>query len=180
MRVDAARNLDTILQTGARLLAEDSSTSVTAIAAEAGVSRRLVHRRFASREALEDSVFEAKLEAIDAVISDARLDRAPVTVALHRFVEGIITVVRRYPIDQEQMRGNAESYSRMLEQRARIAVFVQRAMDEGLIRSDLPEGMAVALLHEIIGLLALQFPDDDPGQAADVAVDALLKGMGLS
>ncbi|MDT7681459.1 MAG: hypothetical protein QOG57_1769 [Pseudonocardiales bacterium] len=101
-------------------------------------------------------------------------------MALHRFVEGIITVVRRYPIDPEQMRGSAESYSRMLEQRARIAVFMRRAMDEGLIRSNLPEGMAVALLHEIVGLLALQFPDCDPGQAADLAVGTLLKGMGAS
>jgi hypothetical protein len=40
--------------------------------------------------------------------------------------------------------------------------------------------MAVALLHEIVGLLALQFPDDDPGQAADIAVETLLKGMGAS
>ena len=180
MRVDAARNLDAILQTGARLLAEDSSTSVTAIAAEAGVSRRLVHRRFASREALEDSVIDAKLGAIDAVISDARLDRAPVAVALHRFVEGIITVVRRYPIDPEQMRGSAESYARMNGQRVRIAAFIRRAMDEGFIRSDLPDGMAMALLHATIDLLALQFPDDEPACAADIAVDTLLKGLGRS
>jgi AcrR family transcriptional regulator len=178
MRVDAARNLDAILETGARLLAEDPSTSIAAIAAEAGVSRRLVHRRFASREALHDAVVHTKLEAIDEVLSDARLDSAPVAVALHRFVEGIIAVVRRYPIDPEQMRDDAESYARMLEQRAQIAAFMQRAMDEGLIRSDLPDGLPQALLHQIIGLLAHRFPDDDPGQAADIAVDTLLKGMG--
>jgi AcrR family transcriptional regulator len=178
MRVDAARNLDAILETGARLLAEDPSTSIAAIAAEAGVSRRLVHRRFASREALHDAVVHTKLEAVDEVLSDARLDSAPVAVALHRFVEGIIGVVRRYPIDPEQMRDDAESYARMLEQRAQIAAFMQRAMDEGLIRSDLPDGLPQALLHQIIGLLAHRFPDDDPGQAADIAVDTLLKGMG--
>jgi AcrR family transcriptional regulator len=180
MRVDAARNLDAILETGARLLAEDPSTSIAAIAAEAGVSRRLVHRRFASREALHDAVVHTKLEAVDAVLSDARLDSAPVAVALHRFVEGIIAVVRRYPIDPEQMRDDAESYARMLEQRAQIAAFMRRAMDEGLIRSDLPEGLPQALLHQIIGLLAHRFPNDDPGQAADIAVDTLLKGMGRS
>jgi AcrR family transcriptional regulator len=178
MRVDAARNLDAILETGARLLAEDPSTSIAAIAAEAGVSRRLVHRRFASREALHDAVVHTKLEAVDEVLSDARLDSAPVAVALHRFVEGIIGVVRRYPIDPEQMRDDAESYARMLEQRAQIAAFMRRAMDEGLIRSDLPDGLPQALLHQIIGLLAHRFPDDDPGQAADIAVDTLLKGMG--
>ncbi|MDT7567015.1 MAG: hypothetical protein QOG76_5639, partial [Pseudonocardiales bacterium] len=162
MRADAARNLDAVLETGARLLAADSGTSITAIAAEAGVSRRLVHRRFASREALEECVFQTKLEAIDAVLADARLDSAPVAVALHRFVEGIIAVVRRYPIDPEQMRGSAESYARMNGQRVRIAAFIRRAMDEGFIRSDLPDGMAMALLHATIDLLALQFPDDEP------------------
>jgi AcrR family transcriptional regulator len=180
MRVDAVRNLDTILQTGARLLAEDPSTSIAAIAAEAGVSRRLVHRRFESREALHDAVVHTKLEAIDAVLADARLDSAPVAVALHRFMEGIIAVVRRYPIDPEQMRDDAESYARMLDQRAQVAAFMQRAMDEGLIRSDLPDGLPGALLHQVIGMLAQQFPDGDPGEAADIAVDTLLSGMGRS
>jgi AcrR family transcriptional regulator len=180
MRVDATRNLEAILETAARLLAEDPSTSMTAIAAEAGVNRRLVHRRFASREELHDAVVHTKLEAIDVVLRDARLDSAPVAVALHRFVEGIIAVVRRYPIDPEQMRDDAESYARMLDQRAQIAAFMQRAMDEGLIRSDLPEGLPQALLHQSIGLLARQFPDDDPGEAADIAVDTLLSGMGRS
>jgi len=180
MRADAARNLDAILQTGARLLAADSSTSIAAIAAGAGVSRRLVHRRFASREALRDAVFQAKLDAIDAVLADARLDTAPVAVALHRFVEGIIAVVHRYPIDPDLMRDDAQSYARMLDQRAQVAAFMRRAMDEGLIRSDLPEGMAQAQLHQMIALLAQQFPDHDPALAADIAVDTLLRGTGRS
>ncbi|WP_445183423.1 TetR/AcrR family transcriptional regulator [Pseudonocardia sp. Cha107L01] len=180
MRVDAARNVDAILRTGARLLAEDPSTSITAIAAEAGVSRRLVHRRFATREALHDAVVHTKLDAIDAVLADARLDSAPVAVALHRFVEGIISVVRRYPIDPEQMRDDAESYARILEQHGRIADFLRRAMNEGLIRTGLPDGMVQAQLRQIIALLAHQFPDHDPGKAADIAVDTLLSGMGRS
>jgi hypothetical protein len=57
---------------------------------------------------------------------------------------------------------------------------MQRAMDEGLIRSDLPEGLPQARLHQIIGLLAVGYPDDDPGQAADIAVDTRLRGVGRS
>jgi AcrR family transcriptional regulator len=179
MRADAARNLDAILQTGARLLAEDPSTSIAAIATEAGVSRRLVHRRFTSREALREAVFQTKLEAIDAVLADARLDTAPVAVALHRFVEGIIAVAHRYPIDPDLMRDDAQSYSRMLRQRAQVAAFMRRAMHEGLIRSDLPDGMAQAQLHQIIALLARHLPDD-PARAADIAVDTLLTGVGAA
>jgi len=180
MRSDAARNLDTILRTGARLLAEDPGTSITAIAAEAGVSRNAVHRRFATRDALRDAVLHTKLDAIDAILSDARLDRAPVAVALHRFVEGIVAVMRRYPIDQDRMRDDAESYGRMLAQRERIAAFLRRAMDEGVIRSDLPDGLAQALLHQIVILLGRQFRDLDAPEIADIAVNTLLVGIGGS
>jgi AcrR family transcriptional regulator len=178
MRADAERNIDAVLRTGARLLAEDPGTSIATIAAEAGVDRRTVYRRFACREALRDAVFETKLDAVDAVLLDARLDSAPIAVALHRFVEGIIAVVRSYPIDQHQMPCDTESYARMLEQRAQIGAFLRRAMDEGLIRSDLPDGMAQALLHQIITMLAKQFDGHDPARAADIAVDTLLSVIG--
>jgi len=159
-------------------LEEDPSTSFTTLAAEAGVSRNLVHRRFPDREALRDAVFRAKLDAVDAVLREARLEYAPVEVALHRFVEGVIAVIRRYPINPEQMRSDAQSYTRMLDQRERVAAFMQRAMDEGLIRTDLPDGVAPALLHKIIALVTFQLPDHDPARAADVAVDTLLRGIG--
>jgi AcrR family transcriptional regulator len=180
MRADAARNIDAVLQTGARLLAEDPSTSIAAIAAEAGVDRRTVYRRFACRETLRDAVFHTKLDGIEAVLREARLESAPVAVALHRFVEGIIGVVRRYPIDPELMTDDADSYQRMLGQRKQIANFIQRAVDEDLIKSDLPDGMAAALLQKIIALFARQYCHLSPAQAADIVVDTFLNGIGKS
>jgi hypothetical protein len=76
------------------------------------------------------------------------------------------------------MRSDAESYTRMLDQRERVAAFMGRATDEGLIRSDLPDGVAPALLQKIIVLVTFQLPDHDPARAADIAVDTLLKGIG--
>jgi hypothetical protein len=78
------------------------------------------------------------------------------------------------------VRGDAECYARMLDQRAQVATFMRRAADEGLIRSDLPDGLAQAQLHLIIALLARQFPDHDPAQAADIAVHTLLEGLARS
>jgi AcrR family transcriptional regulator len=178
MRADAERNIEAVLRTGARLLAEDPGTSIATIAAAAGVDRRTVYRRFASREALRDAVLHTKLDAVDAVLDDARLDTAPVGVALHRFMEGVIAVARRYPIDLDQAHSDAESCTRRLGQHERIAAFLRRAIDEGLIRADLPDGMAEALLKQIVGMLARQFRDYDPVHAADIAVDALLRGAG--
>jgi AcrR family transcriptional regulator len=178
MRADAARNLDAVLQTGARLLAEDPSTSIAAIAAEAGVDRRTVYRRFSCREALLAAVFRTKLDAIDEVFADARLEDAPVTVALHRWVEGIVPVFRRYPLDIELVRCDTDGYDRMLAMRARFDAFVHRAIAEGVIRSDLPEGMASAYVYRIVDMVANQFCDMEPAPAADIAVDVILGGIG--
>src|SRR5438067_2566926 len=103
MRADAARNLDAVLQTGARLLARDPGTSIAAIAAAAGVDRRTVYRRFTTREALMAAVYVAKLDACEEVVAQARLAEAPVAVALHRYAEGTITVSRRWPVDVQQV-----------------------------------------------------------------------------
>ena len=91
MRADAARNLELLLSTGARMLADDASASITAIAAQAGVDR---------------------------------------------------------------------------------------ATDEGLLRSDLPPGWVSALLAPLMRHAAENLPDLSPAQAADVVVDTLLPGVG--
>jgi AcrR family transcriptional regulator len=178
MRADATRNLETLLETGARLLAEEPSATIASIAKEAGLDRRTVHRRFSCREALLDAVFQAKLDAVDEVLKCARLLDAPVVVALHRFVEGVVPVIRRYPIDPERMRDDAQAYSRMFAQRQQLAAFMERAVAEGLIRSDLPDGLAPALLTSTITLIAHQFHELEPAHAADIVVETLLSGIG--
>jgi AcrR family transcriptional regulator len=180
LRADAARNLDAVLQAGARLLAEDPRTSVSAIAAVAGVDRRTVYRKFPNRDALLCGVFQAKLDALDDVLAQSRLTEAPVGVALHKLVEGAVAVTRSYPVGHEQMSCSSSVFEKHLEQRARIETFLRRAGDEGLIRADLPDGMAFALLRCIVALVAHQFSDLECGRAADLAVEILLDGIGSS
>jgi AcrR family transcriptional regulator len=178
MRADAARNLNTVLQTGARLLAEDPTTTIATIAAEAGVDRRTVYRRFASREALFAAVFGARLDAADQVFAESRLDEAPVAVALHRFIEGIVPVIRRYPLDVELMRSKVEAYDRLTAHRERFRVFVQRAVDEGFFRDDLPDGLARLMLFQIVDIVAREFPEIEPAEAADLVVHSIVSGIG--
>ena len=180
MRADAARNVDAVLQTGARLLADDPATSMGAIAAEAGVDRRTVYRRFASRDALLSAVFDAKSAAADEVLDSCRLDEAPIAVALHRLVEGVVAVMRRYPVELEQVDCPGGTHERMMKGRERVRMFLRRAVDEGVLRSDLPDGMAEVLLQDIIAMVSTRFRELDPGRAADVAVDIFLNGLGRS
>ncbi|WP_328610222.1 TetR family transcriptional regulator [Amycolatopsis sp. NBC_00345] len=178
MRADAARNIEKVLSTGARLLAQDPTTTIAAIAAAAEVDRRTVYRRFESREALLAAVYEARLDAVEAAIREARLTEAPVAVALHRYAEGIIRVNRDWPVELQRMRADLTIRDRRAEFSAQVAAFVQRATDEGLFRDDLPEGWVDSLLRNIVHLASLEFPGIEPAQAADFAVESLLRGAG--
>ncbi|MFF3877459.1 TetR/AcrR family transcriptional regulator [Streptomyces sp. NPDC001978] len=179
MRADAARNIAAVLRTGARLLADDPSTSISAIAAEAGVDRTTVHRRFATREALLGAVFQAKLDSAERVLDEARLTQAPVPVALHRYVEGIIPVSREWPLDtRRMMRQDPEADRRRAEQSGRLDAFVRRAADEGHLRPGTDPAWARAVLDQLVDAMAHRFPDVAPPQAADLVVDTFLNGVG--
>lgn len=178
MRADAARNVTAVIDTCARLLADDPGASLATIAAQAGVDRRTVYRHFDNREALLDAVYRAALEAADEVACRARLETAPVTVALHRFVEGMIEVLRRYPIDLARLKCDPEIVGRVAEHRHRLTAFLRRASDQGLLRADMPDGLAAELVYQTVALLARDYGQLEPGPAADLAVDLLLNGIG--
>ncbi|MEW2611219.1 helix-turn-helix domain-containing protein [Streptomyces sp. NPDC047880] len=162
------------------MLATDPGASIANIAAEAGVDRRTVYRRFASREDLLAAIHASRLTAIEHAIADARLREAPVAVALHRYVENIIAVNRTWPVDLARMLADDGVRARRDACVREVDTFLERATDEGLLRPDLPPGWVSALLPQLMHLVSRQMPDLSPAQAADVAVDTLLRGLGAS
>ncbi len=178
VRADAAHNLELVLRTGARLLADDPSVSIAAIAAAAGVDRRTVYRRFSSREDLLAAVYRARYDAVEAAIAAARLREAPVGVALHRYVEGIIEVNRRWPVETFRMLSEKTIRDRREGFIAEVEHFLRRATDEGLLRDDLPRGWIGALLPSLLLRAAEDLPELSAAQAADVVVDTLINGLG--
>ncbi|MFD9882701.1 TetR/AcrR family transcriptional regulator [Streptomyces alboflavus] len=162
------------------MLAADPGTSIASIATQAGVDRRTVYRRFTSREELLAAIYESRLTAIEQAIQDARLREAPVTVALHRYVENIITVNRTWPVDLAQMLTDDAIRQRRDASVQEVDAFLERATAEGLLRQDQPEGWAAALLPQLMHLVSRQQPGLSPAQAADIVVDTLLNGLGAS
>ena len=160
------------------MLAADPGATIASIAAEAGVDRRTVYRRFASREDLLAAIYAARLAAIEHAIEEARLREAPVAVALHRYVENIIAVNRTWPVDLTHMLADEEVRARRDASAHEVDVFLDRATAEGFLRSGLPEGWASALLPQLMHLVSRQLPDLSPARAADVVVDTLLNGIG--
>ncbi|MEU6105912.1 TetR/AcrR family transcriptional regulator [Streptomyces flaveolus] len=162
------------------MLAADPGASIASIAAEAGVDRRTVYRRFASREDLLSAIYASRLTAIEKAIEDARLHEAPVAVALHRYVENIIAVNRTWPVDLTRMLADDAVRARRDASAREADAFLARATDEGLLRPGLPEGWASALLPQLMHLVSRQLPQLTPARAADVVVDTLLHGIGAS
>ncbi|MER6910331.1 TetR family transcriptional regulator [Streptomyces sp. NPDC000594] len=176
MRADAERNLDAVLQTGARLLAADPGVSIAVIAAAAGVDRRTVYRRFTTREELLAAVHTAKLDACERVVAEARLTEAPVMVALHRYAEGIIAVSRRLPVDVRQVQDEAAA-ERLRGLIGRLDGFLDRAVREGVIRPGLPDGWARSLLVHLTAMAAHEMPELTSAQGADMVVQSLITGL---
>ncbi|MFD9902681.1 TetR/AcrR family transcriptional regulator [Streptomyces sp. NPDC059063] len=162
------------------MLAADPGASIASIATEAGVDRRTVYRRFASREELLAAIYDARLTAVEQAIEDARLREAPVAVALHRYVENVIAVNRIWPVDLTRMLTDDAIRERRDASVREVDAFLRRATDEGLLRRDKPEGWASALLPQLMHLVLRHMPELSPGQAADVVVDTLLHGLGAS
>ncbi|MBM9503208.1 TetR/AcrR family transcriptional regulator [Actinacidiphila acididurans] len=162
------------------MLAADPGASIASIATEAGVDRRTVYRRFASREELLTAIYESRVTAIERAIEDARLREAPVAVALHRYVENIIAVNRTWPVDLARMLSDDAIRRRRDACVTEVDDFLRRATDEGLLRPGLPAGWASALLPQLMHLVSRQLPELSPAQAADVVVDTLLNGLRAS
>ena len=170
MRADAARNADTVLLTGAAVLAEDPGASMAAIAERAGVDRSTVYRRYAGREALLAAVYRAKNDAAREAMDDARLEEAPVEVALHRYVENIIGVTRRWPVDTERFMADPVAGKEAEKRLAQLRAFVARGTREGLFEGD--EAWTLELLRTLPGLAAHR-TTLEPGPAADLVVKTL-------
>lgn len=176
MRADAARNLEAVLSASARLLGADPGARITDIAEAAGVDRRTIYRRFQSRDELLHAIYRARLDALEVVIDDARLDEAPVLVALHALAEGGIRISREWPVD---IRAATEPdvVRRRGELNERMAAFFRRAEREGVLVAGLPQSWPLALFQSTLRTLAQELPDLSAGRAADLAVDSFLHGL---
>ncbi|MDO8210296.1 TetR/AcrR family transcriptional regulator [Conexibacter sp. CPCC 206217] len=179
MRADALRNADAVLQTAAELLAREPNTSIGAIAAAAGVDRSTVYRRFSNRETLLVAIHAAKMDAMDEVFANARLEQAAPLVALHRWVEGTVAVSRRWPVDAQALREDPAATARGDQMVARLDAFVARAQAAGVVDPDAPAAWVRTLLTRATAAAAHELPALEPGPAADLVVSSLLDGVGL-
>lgn len=83
-RATAERNVAAILDAAEGLLARGAASSMSAVAAAAGVSRVTLYAHFPTREALIEGVVARVIERAKAALADARLDQGSALEALDR------------------------------------------------------------------------------------------------
>ena len=161
-RVDARRNLASIVVAAADLLAERPRASMQEIAAAAGVHRATVHRHFAVRDdlllAVRDYVWERCVTDMRAVAEDPDTDPGE---ALARLVHRQLEIMDRYRIYRYVPVVDTRSETSRPSRLSTVAGIFARAQEAGAARTDLePAELAVVLS----GLVQTALPEIAQGR----------------
>jgi TetR/AcrR family transcriptional regulator, mexCD-oprJ operon repressor len=153
-RAIAERNVEAILDAAEALLERRAQASITAVAAEAGVSRVTVYAHFPALGQLIEAVVERAVRRAWAALEAAEPDRGSPVEALERVVAaGWRELDRNRAVAQAAAEHlSAEAMTRAHEAAHRpIGALVERGRAEGAFRTDVPAEWLVtscfALMH---------------------------------
>ena len=152
-KATAERNLAAILDAGERLLRSGREPTISAVAAEAGVSRPTVYAHFKDRRAIVEAIVARAVERAMSAVRSARPDEGPAAAALERLIAESWEHVAG---DQEIARAAAADLSADAMRRAHssaravIAGLVERGRDEGVFRDDVPTSWLITSLLALI------------------------------
>lgn len=171
----AARNVEAILDAAERILARGEHASISAVAAEAAVSRVTVYAHFPDRTRLLEAVVQRAVRRWTESTERLEPDRGPADAALRRLVEvGWEEISRSAHIAQAAAAElNVDAMERSHERgREVIRRLTDRGRRDGTFRTDLP---ADWLISTFFALIHAARDDVDAGKLdSREALDALL------
>jgi AcrR family transcriptional regulator len=150
----AERNVEAILAAAERLLARGEAPSVSAVAAEAGVSRPTVYAHFPDRPQLVEAVVERTVSHVTAAIASAEPAEGAAVEALARLIAASWAELGRHEaigraasreLSAEAMHRAHHAPLKVLHQ------LLERGQADGSFRTDIPAELlvsaALALIH---------------------------------
>lgn len=150
----AERNLEAILDAAERLMARGAAPSVSAVAAEARVSRPTVYAHFPDRQRLVEAVVERTVSRVTAAIASAQPGAGRAGDALVRLIAAswdqlgrheLIAQAASRELSAEAMHRAHHAPLKMLRQ------LLERGQADGSFRADVPAELlvkcALALIH---------------------------------
>lgn len=147
MRADARRNHDSVLEAGARLLAERPTASMQEIADASGVGRTTVYRHFPAREDLVAALITRVAEEVTAVTSTAVAFERPPEVVLRHMATDVVVLGRRWRFLREQ---HHDVRASVTESDQLFREWVARAQARGDVRDDLPADWVLAMTRGLV------------------------------
>lgn len=181
-RAIAEHNLTAILDATERLLQRGEQPSISAVAAEAGVSRPTVYAHFPDRAALLGALVERTVRQAMSAIKAAEPDRGAADDALQRLISSSWQQVAGHDeIARAAARELSAEAMREAHESARgvIRRLIERGRRDGSFRSDVPVGWLVtaslALTHAAAEAVRMGELDAEAApQALSLAVADLL------
>jgi TetR/AcrR family transcriptional repressor of mexCD-oprJ operon len=182
----ATRNVEAILDATEELLQQEGHATISAVAAQAGVSRVTVYAHFPTWEALLEAAVERAVLRTVAALEAASPADGPAVEALERVLAGAWQHLARYQAMaqavSELFRPEAVTRTHQAAHRT-IASLLARGQADGSFRTDLP---ADWLVHASIALVhacndAVRAGRIDPGDAlriVTVSIRDLFTGTG--
>lgn len=156
------------------------ATSMGTLSDRLGISKSAIYHHVQSKEEILDQALSRALGALEDVIAS---EDGAATSELER-LEHVMRRTVFVLVDQMpyvtlllRLRGNSEVELRALERRrsitARIAAFIDRAQEEGTIRTDVSSRSAARLLLGMINSI-VDWYRPDAGQSTDELADTVL------
>lgn len=152
-RADAQRNIDNILDAGARLFAKNSSVSMTEVARGAGVGRVTLYGHFSSREELLTAVVERSMSDATAAMDALTTDELPADDALRALVDASWATLDRYrrvrvhALTLHSTEWLRDRHDPVLQ---RVEELFVRGRDGGVFRTDVPVTWMVTTLYTLV------------------------------
>jgi AcrR family transcriptional regulator len=183
-RATAERNVAAILDAVENLLERRAQASISAVAAEAGVSRVTVYAHFPTVETLLEAAVERAVRRTMTALEGVGLDDGPPVQVLERMLAAAWRHLARYgamaQAVAEQMSPEAIARTHQAAHRT-IGALLARGQADGSFRTDLPAAWLVtstiALIHACADeVRAGRIADDDAARILTVTVRDLFTG----
>jgi AcrR family transcriptional regulator len=184
-RAIAERNAAAILDATERLLSRSSQLSMSAIAAEAGVSRPTLYAHFKTLADVVEAAVERSVLASVAAFEAARSDDGPAAETLRRMAEvswsqlGRFDALARNSLDYLSPDAALRSHEHVL---VPLRALVERGRREGAFRTDVPAewlvSMFFTIMHGAYGHAGTYGIGD--GDALDLVTQTLADVFGVS